>query len=85
MYVNRCCISWINVIKKGAEKILKYKYLIIETQPMWNMKEKVILVKIWATGTISKSLRQYLSNIPGKHEITELQKQSHSGHCTHIT
>jgi len=25
------------------------------------------------TGTISKSLRQYLSNIPGKHKIKELQ------------
>jgi hypothetical protein len=24
--------------------------------------------------TISKSLRQYLSNIPGKHEIKEVQK-----------
>jgi hypothetical protein len=28
---------------------------------------------IGATGTISKSLRQYLSNIPGKHEIEERQ------------
>jgi hypothetical protein len=27
-----------------------------------------------ATGTISKSLRQYLSNITGKHKIKELQK-----------
>ena len=27
-----------------------------------------------ATGTTSKSLRQYLSNILGKHEIKELQK-----------
>jgi len=27
-----------------------------------------------ATGTISKSLRQYLSNIRGKHEIREVQK-----------
>ena len=26
------------------------------------------------TKTTSKSLRQYLSNIPGKHEIKELQK-----------
>ena len=34
---------------------------------------KVIPVIIGATGTISKSLRQYLSNIPGKHEIKELQ------------
>jgi len=34
----------------------------------------VTLVKIGATGTISKSLRKYLCNIPGKHEIRELQK-----------
>jgi hypothetical protein len=27
-----------------------------------------------ATGTISKSFRKYLSNIPGKHEIKALQK-----------
>ena len=38
------------------------------------MKAREIPVIIWATGTISKSLRQYLSNIPGKHEIKELQK-----------
>jgi hypothetical protein len=24
-----------------------------------------------------------MSNIPGKHEIKELQKNSHIGHCTH--
>jgi hypothetical protein len=28
----------------------------------------------WVTGTIAKSLTQYLSNIAGKHEIKELQK-----------
>ena len=27
-----------------------------------------------ATGTVSKSFRKYLSNIPGKHEVKELQK-----------
>jgi hypothetical protein len=63
-----------NVIKKEDEKILKYKDLIIEIQPMWNVKAKVIPVIIGVTGTISKSLRQYLSNIPGKHEIKEMQK-----------
>jgi len=40
---------------------------------MWYVKTKVIPVIIWATGTISKSLRQYLSNIPGEHEVKELQ------------
>ena len=51
---------------------------------MWNEKAKVIPVVIEATGTISKSLRQYLSNIPGKHKIKELKKKKTPfGHCTH--
>ena len=64
------------MIKKEAEKILKYKDLIIEIQHMWSVKAKVIPVVTGATGTISKSLRQYLSNIPGKHEIQGLQKSA---------
>ena len=31
-----------NVVNKEAEKILKYKDLIIEVQCMWNVKAKVI-------------------------------------------
>jgi hypothetical protein len=27
-----------------------------------------------ATGTISKSFRKYLSSVPGKHDVKELQK-----------
>ena len=58
--------------------------LIIEIQYTWNVKAKVIPVITGATGTISNSLRQYLSNIPGKHKIKGLQKKnSHTGHCTH--
>jgi hypothetical protein len=34
----------------------------------------VIPVIIGATGTISKSFRKYVSNIPGNHEVRELQK-----------
>jgi hypothetical protein len=41
------------------------------TQRMGNAKTKVIPVIIRATGNISKSLRKYLSNIPGNH-IKEL-------------
>ena len=29
-----------NVIKKEAEKILKYKYLAIDIQSMWNVKQR---------------------------------------------
>jgi hypothetical protein len=63
-----------NVIKKEAEKILKYKDLTIEIQCMWNLKTNVIPVIIGATGTISKSFRKYLSNVLGIHEVKELQK-----------
>jgi hypothetical protein len=63
-----------NVIKKEAEKILKYKDLPTEIQRMWNVKTKVMPVIIGATGTISKSFRKYVSNIPGKYDIKELQK-----------
>jgi len=63
-----------NVIKKEAEKILKYKNFTIEMQRMWKVKTEVIPVVIGATGTISKSFRKYVSNIPGNHEVKKLQK-----------
>ena len=68
-----------NVIKKEAEKILKYKDLTKEIQRMWNLKTKVIPVIIGATGAISKSFRKYVSNIPGNHEVKELQKTATLG------
>ena len=68
-----------NVIKKEAEKILKYKDLTIEIQSMWKVKTRVIPVIIGATGTISKSFRKYISNIPGNHEVKELQKTAIMG------
>jgi hypothetical protein len=41
---------------------------------MWNIKTKVTPVIVGTIGTISKSLRKYLSNILGEHEIKALQK-----------
>jgi hypothetical protein len=72
-----------NAIKNEAKKILKYKDLTIEIQRMWNVKTKVIPVIIGATGTISKSFRKYVSNIPGNHEVKELQKTAILGN-SHI-
>jgi hypothetical protein len=34
----------------------------------------MIIIIIEATGTISKSFRKYVSNIPGHHGVKELQK-----------
>jgi hypothetical protein len=42
------------VIKKKAEKMLKYKDLIIEIQRMWKVRAKVIPVIIGANGTSLK-------------------------------
>jgi hypothetical protein len=50
---------------------------------MWNVKTKLIPVIIGATGTISKSFREYVSNIPENHEVKELQKAAILG-TTHI-
>jgi hypothetical protein len=74
MLIDVAILGVSKVIKKEAKKILKYKDLIIEIQCMLNVQAKVIPVIIVATGTISKVLRQYLSNLLGKQEIKELQK-----------
>jgi hypothetical protein len=41
---------------------------------MWNVKARVIPVIIGVTGTISESFRKYACNIPGNHDVKELQK-----------
>ena len=64
------------MIKKEDKNIFKYIEITIEIRRMWNVKTEVIQVIIGATGTIAKSLRQYLNNILGKREIMELQKES---------
>jgi hypothetical protein len=46
----------------------------MEIQRMWNVKTRAMPVIIGTTGTISKSFRKYVSNIPGNHEVRELQK-----------
>jgi hypothetical protein len=46
---------------------------------MWNVKTRVIPVIIGATGTTSKSIRKYVSNITGNHEFRKLQKTATLG------
>jgi hypothetical protein len=60
------------VINKEVEKFLKHKNLTTETQRIWNVKTKATPVIIDKNGTISLSFRQYLSNVPGYHNIKEL-------------
>jgi hypothetical protein len=40
---------------------------------MWNVKTRVIPVITGATGTISKSFRKYVSDIPGNYGVKELE------------
>jgi hypothetical protein len=44
----------------------------------------VIQVITGANGTISKSFRKYLNNIPGKHEIKQLQETAISALHTYF-
>ena len=46
---------------------------------MWNLKTNVISVITGATETISESFRQYLSKIPEKRYIKDLQKTATLG------
>ena len=64
-----------NVIKREVKKILKYKNVTLEVLRMRSLKTKVILIMAGTTATISKPLRQYLSNRPGEHDIINYRKQ----------
>jgi ACT domain-containing protein len=73
MHVNRCSNSWRQKCYQ-ERRFYKYKDLIIGIQHMWNVKAKVMLVITGATGSISKSIRQYLSYLQGKLKIKKIQK-----------
>ena len=62
------------MIKKEAEKILKYRGHSIEIERMWSVGTCVIPIIIGSTETICKSFRIYVSDIPGNHDIKKLQK-----------
>jgi hypothetical protein len=58
---------------------------------MWNVRAKVKPVIIGATGIISKSFRKHVSDIPGNHDVRELQKtaimgtaHTHTAECANV-
>jgi len=61
-----------NVIKQGAEKMLKYIELLTEIQRMWNLREKCDTGSKRGEWNHFK-IRQYQGNITAKHEIKGLQ------------
>jgi hypothetical protein len=67
------------MIKREAAWLLED--LTIEIHRMWHVKIKVIPVIMGANGTFSKSFRKYPNNIPGKHEVKELQETAILGNA----
>jgi hypothetical protein len=70
MHVDRCCSFWRQKCDQESSredfKISRSRNIKLSHVECESKRESVI---IGATGTISKSLRQHLSIIPGKHEI----------------
>jgi hypothetical protein len=50
---------------------------------MWSVKTKLMAVIIEANGTIRKSSREFLSNIPGRNKVKEPQNMAILG-TSHI-
>jgi hypothetical protein len=68
---------------KGSGKEVKIQELSIEIQRMWNLKCTIIPVIIGANGIVTKSLRENMEAIAGKHSINSLQKTAILG-TSHI-
>ena len=67
-----------NVVKKEAEKITKYKDLIIDIQRMWNVKTKDNCSRI-------KIIQKVPEQHTGKYDIKELQKTAILGTAHKLT
>jgi len=53
MFIDTAISEGRNVMKKEAEKILKYKDVTVATHCLWSVKTNTISVTIGAAGTIS--------------------------------
>ena len=72
-----------NVVQKEVENKLKYNSLCIEMQRMWNLTCTIVPVIIGATGIVTRSLKNNLETVLGKHSIDSLQKTAILG-TSHI-
>jgi hypothetical protein len=59
------------VVKIEKEKILKYKYLAVEVQLMWNVEDKWHNI---GNRNHLKIIQKLPEHLTGKHDIQELQK-----------
>lgn len=64
----------VNIIRKEAEKNLKYQSLAIEIKRMWRTKVVIIPIIIGCTGFVSRDYQQLVDKLPGEHNARELQK-----------
>jgi len=76
-------------MEKRAEKIVKYNELTTEIQHMWDCKMKSDTGNNRSNWNhlkiIKKKKKKCLSNILRKHELKNLQKNSHIWYCIHTS
>ena len=61
-----------NTSAKVAEKLSKYKDM--EITKTWGLKTITVPVVLGALGVVKKGIEKHIDKIPGKINITELQK-----------
>jgi hypothetical protein len=69
------------VLKKKAEKMLKYTDLLIEVQRMCNVKVEVTSIIICETGSLSRSFQKYSEGI---NKQSNPEFHVHSGNTTKV-
>ena len=75
-----------NVVRKEAEKITKYRYLEIELQKCWNLKNvRTIPVIIGALGSVCMGISKYLCAISPNIQFDVIQRTAllGSAHVIH--